>query len=104
MLTKITRNDLPNPGGRPRNELREFARATLEEFVSTTKPGDIAEVTEIPLVCDDPRRNVDKLMSAFSTEYYHFDSEVTIRRLRRGERVFLQHEPWKRFVKPKEGR
>lgn len=96
MLTKINRSEVPNIGNRPLSEMRIFARETLKEFVKTTKVGDIVEVTDFPVVCEDEIANVSKLMSAFQTEYFYLDCDIEIRRFRRKGRVFLENkEPFR---------
>ena len=93
MLTKIEHKDLPEPGGRPRNEMRNFAYDTLTEFAQTAEIGDVYEVTGFPVLVEDEAKNIDKLMSAISTEHrYMPEHEGHIKSFRRKGRVFLEME------------
>lgn len=93
MLTKIDHKDLPEPGGRQRSEMRNFAYDTLTEFVQVAEIGDVMEVTGFPVLVEDERANIEKLMSAFSTEHRYIpECEGYVRSFRRKGRVFLRME------------
>lgn len=103
MLTKIDRSEVPHIGNKPISQMRIFARETLKEFAETTKVGDIVEVTDFPVVCEDEIANVTKLMNAFRTESFYLDSgDIEIKQFRRKGRVFLENkEPFRpKNIKP----
>lgn len=102
MLTKIDRSEVPHIGNKPISEMRIFARETLKEFAETTKVGDIVEVTDFPVVCEDAIANVTKLMNAFRTESFYLDSDIEIKQFRRKGRVFLENkEPFRpKYINP----
>lgn len=93
MLTKIDHKDIPDVGGRPRNEMRNFAFETLAEFARIAEIGDVMEVAGFPVLAEDESANVQKLMSAFDTEIRHApECKGHIKRFRRKGRVFLEME------------
>lgn len=92
MLTKIKRADIPEPGGKPKSKMRIFAHKTLQEFVETTEIGDIVEITEFPVVCEDECANADRLINALSAEIRFINCEDKINRFRRKGRVFIERK------------
>ncbi len=92
MITKIERADVPCPGCRERNEMREFARRTLDEFLNTTKVGEIVEVTGFPVACEDEVKNAERFMGAISTEAFHLSCQSEAKRFRRKGRVFIERK------------
>ena len=90
MLTAIEKDDLPMQGNRKKSELRIFAEATVEEFLATSKLGDIAEVTEAPLGKESPTYEATRLVTALRGAAWRTDRHREIRQFRRGERVFLE--------------
>ena len=49
MLTMLDRSQLPSYGNRERSPLRRFAEETVQEFLGSSRPGDVAEVTGAPV-------------------------------------------------------
>ena len=95
MLNPIDRRDVPSGPSKGRSPMREFARSTVDEFITSSKTGDVAEVTGWPDVTGDGPRNVQKLASDLRTELYWqrrqngFEGEVRVM-TRGGARVFLE--------------
>ena len=95
MLKQIDRRDVPSGPSKGRSPMREFARSTIDEFVASSKAGDVAEVDGWPDVTGDGPRNVQKLASDLRTELYFqrrqngFDGEVKVM-TRGGARVFVE--------------
>lgn len=105
MLTPIAKSDIPGYRNAEKSLLRVFCEETAREFLSTSKVGDVAEVTGAPVEMD--ARGTRRLAECFRNALFYMDrkpgSYDRSRDLRRhvrvitrgGTRLFLERvEPW----------
>ena len=91
MLTKLSRDELPNYRGREPTPLRLFADETLDEFIATSEVGDIAEVTGWPECGNGTQRVANYLRDRLFYRERGADWRKALRVItRNNSRVFLE--------------
>lgn len=90
MLTILDKRDAPSHRRLERSERRAFAESTLEEFFGLAQAGDVAEVTGLPRLADDPVANVDRVAAAVRAELFYQGRRREVKVFRRRDRLFLE--------------
>ena len=85
MLTKLDPEEVPTANAREWSPARKFAEDAVAEFVRTTKPGDVCEVTGFEF-------SLKKLTGALSSAIYRQGVRGKVRASQRRGRAFLIRE------------
>ena len=93
MLKPVSKSDIPDYSCKEKSPLRAFSDETVAEFVRSTNPGDLAEVTEAPVEMDE--KGVQRLASNLREALYRMERDRDMRKevrviTRGGKRVFLE--------------
>ena len=90
MLTLMDKRDAPSHRRLERSERRVFAESTLEEFLGLARTGDVAEVTGLPALVEDPVANADRVANSIRTELFYQGRRREVKVFRRRDRLFLE--------------
>lgn len=98
MITPISRKEVPRLSNKPLSERQIFAEQTVEDFFASTKVGDIVEVTDIPDLYGDAKRNTQAIRQAIIAAAHNAEGKSMrdhMKAFSRGERLFIERiEPW----------
>ena len=100
MIQLIAKECVPDANGRPPSPMRLFAQATVEDFMRSSRPGDVFEVSGWPMPegaseVEAATRARQELGAATAKR----DRRCEVKVSRRGARVFM--ERLKAWVPPK---
>lgn len=95
MLTKTDWKSVPPYGKENRSPIRQFAYATVMEFLENSKVGEVYEVTDCPEIPgNDALRMAEKVRGAMRTELWNlrkdYDMRDEVNIFRRKERLFME--------------
>lgn len=91
MIKMISKRELREMRRSAKSAIRAFAADSLEEFVGTAKPGEVAEVFAFPSPegCDEARA-AERCASALRDEAFYLGHRDCVKVSRRRDRVFLE--------------
>lgn len=97
MIKPADKNELRSLGRFAATGLREFAAATLEEFLGVSKVGDVYEVTGFPVRDGQERaKAAERTAAELRSEGYYMGRRDEAKVYRRKDRVFLERRPPRR--------
>ena len=93
MLTPIAKRDIPGYRSHEKSPLQRFCDETAREFLRTSNPGDVCEVTGAPVEMD--AAGVQRLAGCFRNALFRMDGSSDMRKhvsviTRGGRRLFLE--------------